>query len=214
MILKVISSAEAAEIFAAIEAAVDAYSPQLPLAMRRHVGCVLRHARGELVQGRGNAAREEARAVAEMTRMPAAYLLHALTLLETNQPLSGLAALFDLEQQRTEIAEIHLVKGLILFALDRRAEARVELRCAVQRKPDLMPGWKLLMRMALEEENRNAAFMVFEEALHHSLRYPRLLALQSCLRQKPVYTNQAPVTSAPATHTMAAAETEMARASA
>ena len=41
------------------------------------------------------------------------------------------------------------------------------------------------MKMALEEENLNAAFLVFQEALRYSMQYPRLLSLQSCLRQQP-----------------------------
>lgn len=173
---------EAAELLSVIEAAVDGFSQQLPQTLRRHIGGGVRHIHSELMQGRGADAIAESRAIAELTDLPAAHLLLAWVLLETNQPLSALAALFDLEQFQAEMAEADLIKGLILCTLDRRAEARSALQRAVQRKPELVPAWKLLIKMAVEEENHNAAFLVFLEALRHSLRHPKLLALQSCLR--------------------------------
>jgi len=178
---------EVADLWGVIDAAVDDYSPQLPLAMRQLARSELRHAHEELTQGHGEAAVTEARAIAAATNMPAAHLLLAAALFEIHQPLSALAALFALEQNQSEFAEGDFIQGLIFYALDRRAEARSVLQRAVQRKPDLMPGWKLLMQMSLEEENRNAAFLVFQEALRYSMRYPRLLSLQSCLRHKPVF---------------------------
>jgi len=182
-----VGHAKIADLWGVIDAAVDDYSPQLPLVMRQRVRSELRHAHEQLTQGCGADAVAEARAIAETTGMPAAHLLLAAALFEIHQPLSALATLFDLEQNQSEFAEGHFIQGLILYALDRRAEARSVLQRAVQRKPDLMPGWKLLMQMALEEENRNAAFLVFQEALRYSMRYPRLLSLQSCLRQTPVF---------------------------
>lgn len=177
----------AADLWCVVDAAVDDYSSQLPWATRQRVRAELRHAHEELIQGRGNVAVEEVRVIVETTCMPAAQLLLAAALLEINQPLSALAALFNLEQSQSACAESQFIQGVIFYSLDRRSEARSVLQRAVQRKPDLMAGWKLLMKMALEEENRNAAFLVFQEALRYSMRYPRLLSLQSCLRQMPVF---------------------------
>lgn len=176
---------EAVEVMDAIEAVVDEHSAQLPEAMRQHVRRVLRHVQCELQQGHGTEAVVEARAVAGLTRMPAAYLLLAWTLVQTRQPLSALAALFDLEQLRVEMAETHLLKGLIMYALHRREEARSALYLAVQRKPGLHQAWRQLIKMTLEAEHCNAAFLVFMQALQHSTRYPKLLSLQACLRHQP-----------------------------
>ena len=71
---------EAVEVMSAIEAVIEEHSAALPEAMRRHVRTVLRHAQDEIEQGRGTDAVVEARAVAELTRMPAAYLLLAWVL--------------------------------------------------------------------------------------------------------------------------------------
>ncbi len=176
---------EAVEVMSAIEAVIEEHSAALPEAMRRHVRTVLRHAQDEIEQGRGTDAVVEARAVAELTRMPAAYLLLAWVLLQSRQPLSALAALFDLEQLQVEVAEMHMLKGLIFYALNRRAEARTALQLAVQRKPNLLQAWRLLIKMVVEAENSNAAFLVFMQALQHSTRHPKLLSLQACLRHQP-----------------------------
>ena len=192
-----INYAEAANIFGVIEATVDAYSSQLPLAMRQHVTGELRQAFGELMQGRGTDVVTKARDLFEKTHMPAACLFLAVTLLEANQPLSALAVLFDLEQIQTGFAEGYLITGLIQYAIGRHAGAHRALQAAVARKPELLPAWKLLIQMALEEEGRNGACLVFQEALHHSTKYPKLLSLQSCLRQKLAVVNDKVLTHGP-----------------
>lgn len=178
---------EQAELFGLIEAAVNAYSPQLTPPMCAHLKAELRHAHRELLQGRGADAVAEARAIAELTHLPAAQLLWAWMLLETNQPVDAMDALFALEQFQPGLAEAHLFKGLVLYTLDQRAEAQSVLRKAVQCQPGLLAGWKLLMHMALEAEHRNAASLILHEALRYSMRHPQLLSLQSCLRHEPEF---------------------------
>ena len=185
---------EAVDLFGVIEATVDAYSPQLPLAMRQHVSGELRQAFDELMQGRGTDAVTKAQAIFEKTQMPTACLFLAVALLETQQPLSALAALYDLEQSQTGFAEGNLITGLILYAVGRPDGAHRALQAAVARKPELLPAWKLLIQMAMEEKGLNGAFLVFQEALQYSVQHPKLLSLQSCLRQKPSFTSTAVMT--------------------
>ena len=173
------------ELFEVIMATADAESGHLLPPMGRHIGAALRHAHAELLGGRGHAAVAEAQAALDLTHTSAAYLLLAVTLMQTNQPLPACITLFDLEQQNAELAELHLVKGWLLLTLNHPAEARAAFQQAVQRKPGLLLGWKLLIQMALESEGSNAAFLVFIEALQHNTPNLNLLALQNCLRKPP-----------------------------
>ena len=115
--------------------------------------------------------------------LPALYLLLAEAQMRNNDMPAAFDTLAILEQQHPEVAEKDLLHGILLHELGRNDEARDMLFQAVQRKPELILAWRMLMQISMADDNVVEAVRIFQEALKYSAGQPAFLSLQHYLHQ-------------------------------
>ena len=172
---------EAVEYFEVIAKTFEENAHHLPQAERQGFMQRLRAIQRQLMQGCVDGAIAAALELAEQTHAPAAYLQLAEAQMRNSDAAAALTTLTLLDQLHPAMAEKDLLLGRLLLDLQRYDEAQNILHRAVERKPGLVPAWKILMELSLAEDNHLKAVQLFQEALQHNRGNSHLLALQHCL---------------------------------
>lgn len=121
------------------------------------------------------------------TQSPAAYLALAGAQLCARAFDSAIITLDVLLYQQPELPEAELMKGIVHLEAGDPAEARALIHKAVESKPMLWSGWKLLIELALQRGDRADAQQLISEALWHDPRRTDLPGLPITPEPRPTH---------------------------
>lgn len=183
MAIRTMRADEEVEYFEIVKTSLGEGAFPLPYVERQRLAEQLKTIRCQMQQGCVQKAIAELQVLVAESQVPAVYLLLAEAQMRNNEMPAAFDTLAVLEQQHPDLAEKDLLQGIFLFELGRNDEARLILHQAIQRKPGLVLAWRILMHLAVEEDNLTEAVRIFQDALKHAAGQPIFLSLQSCLHQ-------------------------------